>query len=71
MASVRMLSRMNEGWQPTWPSSGRVDVAGIPVPALMQIDHVLVGPGLAALAMRTVELPGSDHRAVIAEVAAK
>ncbi|WP_243057002.1 endonuclease/exonuclease/phosphatase family protein [Nocardioides sp. SR21] len=61
----------NQGWLPTWPASGTVDVLGVGLPALVQIDHVLVGPGLAALGMHTVELPGSDHRAVVAEVARK
>lgn len=61
----------NEGWQPTWPASGTVDVLGVGLPALVQIDHVLVGPEVAALGMHTVELPDSDHRAVVAEVARK
>lgn len=61
----------NQGWQPTWPASRTVDVLGVALPALVQIDHVLVGPELAALGMHTVELPDSDHRAVVAEVARK
>ncbi|GAB6983736.1 endonuclease/exonuclease/phosphatase family protein [Nocardioides pyridinolyticus] len=61
----------NQGWQPTWPASGQVDVLGIPVPSLTQIDHVLIGPRLAALGMHTREIPGSDHRAVVAQVASK
>ena len=61
----------NEGWLPTWPSSGAVDLLGIPVPSLIQIDHVLVGPRLAALGSSTLALPDSDHRVVVAEVALK
>jgi endonuclease/exonuclease/phosphatase family metal-dependent hydrolase len=61
----------NGGWQPTWPSSGEVDLLGLPVPSLAQIDHVLVGARLAAIGMRTRDIPGSDHRAVVAEVAVK
>ncbi|HEU5038562.1 MAG TPA: endonuclease/exonuclease/phosphatase family protein [Nocardioides sp.] len=61
----------NQGWQPTWPSEGRVRVLGVPVPSVAQIDHVLVGPRLAAIGMHTVAIPGSDHRAVVAEVARK
>ena len=61
----------NQGWQPTWPSSGEVSLLGVPVPSLAQIDHVLVGPRLAAIGMHTHEIPGSDHRAVVAEVARK
>lgn len=58
----------NRGWQPTWPTSGVFDLLGLPV---AQIDHVLVGPDLAAIGMRTEEIEGSDHRAVVAEVARK
>jgi endonuclease/exonuclease/phosphatase family metal-dependent hydrolase len=61
----------NEGWQPTWPSNGLVSPFGLPLPSLVQIDHVLVGPRLAALSTHTVEIPGTDHRAVVAEVARK
>jgi endonuclease/exonuclease/phosphatase (EEP) superfamily protein YafD len=61
----------NQGWQPSWPSSGARDVLGVPVPSLVQIDHVLVGTRMAAVSMRTALIPDSDHRAVIAEVAAK
>jgi endonuclease/exonuclease/phosphatase (EEP) superfamily protein YafD len=61
----------NEGWQPTWPASDRWAVLpGVAFP-LAQIDHVLVGPRLAALGMHTVAIPGSDHRAVLARVARK
>jgi endonuclease/exonuclease/phosphatase (EEP) superfamily protein YafD len=58
----------NDGWLPTWPVTGTFDLLGHP---LAQIDHVLVGPRLAAVSMRTTGVPGSDHRAVIATVAAK
>lgn len=61
----------NEGWQPTWPASDRWAVLpGIAFP-LAQIDHVLVGPRLAAVDQHTVAIPGSDHRAVVAVVARK
>ena len=58
----------NQGWLPTWPTRGVFDVLGLP---LAQIDHVLVGDRLAALDLRTVLVPGSDHRAVVATVARK
>lgn len=61
----------NEGWQPTWPDNRVVRVLGLPLPLLVQIDHVLVGPRLAAITSHTVDVPGSDHRAVVAEVARK
>lgn len=58
----------NDGWHPSWPGDGRYDVLGLP---LAQIDHVLVGERLAALGMKTLAVPGSDHRAVVATVAMK
>ena len=61
----------NEGWQPTWPAHGRFRVLGLPLPRSAPIDHVLVGERLAALGSRTVDLAGTDHRPVVAEVARK
>lgn len=61
----------NEGWQPTWPANGVIGLLGLPVPSLVQIDHVLVGRRLAALGTHTVLVPGTDHRAVVAAVARK
>jgi endonuclease/exonuclease/phosphatase (EEP) superfamily protein YafD len=57
----------NAGWQPTWPANG--SMVGLPSPPVVQIDHVLVGERLTALATRTVDIDGTDHRAVIADVA--
>jgi endonuclease/exonuclease/phosphatase family metal-dependent hydrolase len=61
----------NEGWQPTWPSNGLFHVFGLPLPMLVQIDHVLVGSRMAAMSSHTVAIPGTDHRALVATVAAK
>lgn len=47
------------GWAPTWPR---------PVPVLV-LDHVLVGPGLRVVGCTVGGCGGSDHRAVLAEVA--
>ncbi|WP_199439809.1 endonuclease/exonuclease/phosphatase family protein [Umezawaea beigongshangensis] len=52
-------AELGRGWAPTWPSA---------VP-LVQIDHVLHGSGLAATAVTEHDVPGTDHRAVVAEVA--
>ena len=60
--------RTNSGWQPTWPDQGEQTFLGIPLPRLVEVDHVLVGRSMAAVATNSVELPGSDHRALIAEV---
>ncbi len=59
----------NGGWQPTWPGGDRWRVLGLAAPPLTRIDHVLVGQRLAVVSVHTADLPGSDHRAVIAVVA--
>lgn len=61
----------NGGWEPTRPDSRAVPVLWLPFPLLVQIDHVLVGPKLAGISSDTVDIPGSEHRAVVAEVARK
>ena len=57
----------NEGWQPTWPANDMGSFRGLP--PVVRIDHVMIGPELVALDTRTVEIEGTDHLAVIAEVA--
>jgi endonuclease/exonuclease/phosphatase (EEP) superfamily protein YafD len=52
-------AELGRGWAPTWP-------AAFP---LVQIDHVLHGPGWAAVSASEHLLPGTDHRAVVAELA--
>lgn len=70
-AGYRSVTELaNEGWRPTWPSSYRL-LGVVPVPPLVQIDHVLCGPTMTALRSRTVMIEGSDHRAVVAEVAVR
>ncbi len=49
------------GHRPTYPSNE-------PVPPLIEIDHVLLGPGLTATASTTVNVAGSDHLGVLAEI---
>jgi endonuclease/exonuclease/phosphatase (EEP) superfamily protein YafD len=46
----------------TWPAQG-------PLPPLLHLDHVLVSPDLAVLAVRERAIRGSDHRAVVADLA--
>lgn len=46
----------------TWPESGLV-------PPLVRIDHFLSGTGIALTWLRTLAGPGSDHRALLGEVA--
>jgi endonuclease/exonuclease/phosphatase family metal-dependent hydrolase len=59
----------NEGWDPTWPDNGERSVLFVPLPRLVQIDHVLVAPSMAAVDTRTGSVQGTDHRMVVAEVA--
>ena len=59
----------NEGWQPTWPDNGERTVLLLPVPRLVQIDHLLLAHSMTALDTSTHPVQGTDHRAVVAEVA--
>ena len=62
----------NAGWQPTWPAPGAYSLAGLlPGWPLVQIDHVLVGPRVTAMETSTVSLEGTDHLALLADVAAR
>jgi endonuclease/exonuclease/phosphatase (EEP) superfamily protein YafD len=63
------LELVNAGWSRTWPANGITPVPGLHPPALIQIDHVLVGPTYAVTDSEVVEVDGSDHRAVLATVA--
>ena len=65
------LELVNAGWSPTWPSNGITPVPGFHPPALIQIDHVLVTSTLAVTRSSTVDVPGTDHRAVVATLAAR
>lgn len=70
-AGLRDAAEMaNTGWQPTWPVDGRFRVLGVPLPTVVAIDHVLVGDQLVADDVVTVEIDGTDHRAVVASLAA-
>ncbi len=53
----------NRLWLPTWPASG-------PVPAVLQIDHVLLSEDLEASSVRSVTVSGTDHRGLIAQFGA-
>ena len=44
---------------------------GIPVPNVVEIDHVVLGPTFAAISTHTRDIPETDHRALVAEVAPK
>jgi len=61
--------RANAGWQPTWPDNGEKTYGWFTMPRLVQIDHVLVGRSMTATSSKTLSIKGSDHRALVAEVA--
>lgn len=58
----------NAGWQPTWPAEGKWGVGPVALPPLVAIDHVLVGRRLWAERVETVDIAGTDHRAVVARL---
>jgi endonuclease/exonuclease/phosphatase (EEP) superfamily protein YafD len=54
----------NAGWQATWPTSAR----GPYLRPVITIDHVLVSKDFAAVRTSTVDVEGTDHRALVAEL---
>ncbi|MFF2041403.1 endonuclease/exonuclease/phosphatase family protein [Kitasatospora sp. NPDC058170] len=59
-------AELGRGGSPTWPE----DNADFPfLPPVIQIDHVLHGGALSAVAVEEHTVPGTDHRAVVAELA--
>ena len=57
------------GWSPTWADHRGQSFLGVPLPPLVQIDHVLVGRSMTATEVDTFSIDGTDHRGVVAEVA--
>ena len=51
------------GWLPTYP-------ANRPIPPLLPIDHVLINDDLTATSVTSFAVSGSDHRGLLATVAA-
>jgi endonuclease/exonuclease/phosphatase (EEP) superfamily protein YafD len=58
---------VGDGLAPTWPFVGGGTFHGIPIPPIT-IDHVLADPRIGVLAVSVHPVPGSDHRAVYAEL---
>jgi endonuclease/exonuclease/phosphatase (EEP) superfamily protein YafD len=52
---------MGHGLRATWPSNRRI-------PPPVTIDHVLVDERCGVRDLRVIDVPGSDHRAVLAEL---
>jgi endonuclease/exonuclease/phosphatase (EEP) superfamily protein YafD len=53
---------LGHGLTPTWPENATM-------PPFVQLDHVLHGRALTGVSVRWYTLPGTDHRAVVAELA--
>lgn len=53
------------GWRTTW--RGRYPL-GLPALVGQQIDHLLASPGIGVRALRTIDIPGSDHYGLFAEL---
>ncbi len=60
--------QVNSGLSPTWPTGGHERRLGITVPAFAAIDHVLTSPGLAVSRAATLDIAGTDHKAVLATI---
>ncbi|MEV8097248.1 endonuclease/exonuclease/phosphatase family protein [Kitasatospora sp. NPDC085879] len=56
-------AELGRGFDGTWPADRPV------LPPVLQLDHVLHGEALAAVTVAEQALPGTDHRAVVAELA--
>jgi endonuclease/exonuclease/phosphatase (EEP) superfamily protein YafD len=65
----------NLGWRDAQDVAGTGRGATWPMNSLfrylpgIRLDHAYLGPSLTCVAVRTAETPGSDHRAVVADVA--
>lgn len=59
----------NAGLRETWPAGGERRFGPVPLPPLVQIDHILVRrTRWAATFTGFPDVPGTDHRAVIADL---
>jgi endonuclease/exonuclease/phosphatase family metal-dependent hydrolase len=68
MGFTDAADQRNVGFQPTWPAPGSVHRFGISVPPLVQIDHVLTSPVLAATSFTTFHSGGTDHMGLLVKV---
>ena len=72
-AGFRSVTELaNEGWQPTWPAYGVIDVAGRRDAARWcRSTTSSSAPASQRIGSHTLAIPGTDHRALVAEVALK
>ena len=73
MARVGALTdaRLVGGYRRTWagPYPALFGLPQLPEPIGLQLDHILISEDLHPCAIWTEVLPGSDHRALVAEIA--
>jgi len=69
LAVMRDAGRTPFGWgTPTWPVRGAGPRPYRTLPPILDLDHILTGPGVDAGEHRTVRVTGSDHLAVTARI---
>lgn len=61
-------TRRIPGYRVTWNGAYPSPVGSIPALMGHAIDHVLLSPGMTAGTIRVVEIPGSDHHALGAQI---
>lgn len=61
------LELLDGGLAPTWPANGLYEPLRL-FPPLVRIDHVLLAPGWTVGRADTLEIPDTDHLAVLATV---
>jgi len=54
----------DSGWQPTWPTGARAWYLW----PVITIDHVLVSPEFTGVRTTTLDVQGTDHRALVADL---
>ena len=62
------VERTNGGFQPTFPAPGAIRRWGLPVPPLVQIDHILVSDALTVLSVKNLAVDQADHLGVVAVI---
>ncbi|REF31627.1 endonuclease/exonuclease/phosphatase family protein [Calidifontibacter indicus] len=60
-------TQVRSGLQFTWPADNR-SVAGLRVPPVFTLDHVLTSKDLAVTQLRTISLAGADHRGLVTTI---
>jgi hypothetical protein len=57
------------GWRPTWPATDNLRLAGVRLPSLFALDHVMVRGPLEPTQAHLSVVQGTDHRALVTRIA--